>query len=62
MGRLGLAPRLGANPHSDRAKKYCEVTMRLRTRPWRAKTMSLNWTVGVRPPWRAAYCARTTGE
>jgi hypothetical protein len=60
--RLGRAPTLGGNPHSDLARRYWLAVMTLRIRPCRAKTMSLKATVGVRSLWRAAYWARMEGE
>ena len=46
--RLGRLPRLGAKPHA-RGKRYWLTVTKQRRRPWKAKVMSLNWTVGVRP-------------
>lgn len=42
--------------------RYWVSVIRERTRAWRAKAMSLSWTVGVRLLLRRAYCSRTRGE
>lgn len=60
MKRLGRFPVEGGK--DQRFGIYWDVMTAQRMNACNAKATSLNWTVGVNPWLRAAYCARMRGE